>query len=245
MCRKTGLMVSGASSPLSQRGVAGVTWPQVEEGNSEGDERQASRSGVGGREHPTPCLPGGLLAPWRLPKAAAQGAGVCGALSLGLPLSEGDGGDSPLRGLYPTCPSPFPLSPSSSSSEKAGSLCSFLPARSGFIKRAFVERRRLDNRAVALLDHSSSWSVWKWQPQRRTLSCGPRSLVEGGPSYNQSPKRGHVCLQQMLNQRGCQDFGCTWKLVSLRQRHPIFIIHAMKKTLCEFSKVFFCLFFVF
>lgn len=179
------------------------------------------------------------------PRLQLRGLEFVGPLSLALPRSKGDVGDSPLRGLYPTCPSPFPLSPSSSSSEKAGSLCSFLPARSGFIKRAFVERRRLDNRAVALLDHSSSWSVWKWQPQRRTLSCGPRSPVEGGPSYNLSPKRGHVCLQQMLNQRGCQDFGRTWKLVSLRQRHPIFIIHAMKKTLCEFSKVFFFLFFVF
>lgn len=80
-------MVSGAASPLSQRGVAWVTWPEVEEGNGERDERQASRSGVGGLEHHTPCLPGGLLAPWRLPKAAAKGAGVCEALVSG-PASE-------------------------------------------------------------------------------------------------------------------------------------------------------------
>lgn len=62
-------------------------WPEAEEGDGEGDERQASRSWVGGREQHTPCLPGGLLAPWRLPKAAAQGAGVCGALVSG-PASQ-------------------------------------------------------------------------------------------------------------------------------------------------------------
>lgn len=161
--------------------------------------------------------------------------------SLGLPLSKGDGSDSPLRGLYPTCLSPFLLSPSSSSSEKAGSLSSFLPARSGFIKRAFVERR-FDNRATALLDHSSSRSVWKWQTQRKTFSCGPHSEVEGGPSYNLSSKQGHVCLQQMLNQMGCQDMGRKWKRVSLRQRHLIFMIHAMKKMLCDFLKVVFFFF---
>lgn len=70
-----------------------------------------------------------------------RGLEFVGPSYLGLPLSKGDGGDSPLRGLCLTCPSPFPLSPSSSSSEKAGSLSNFLPARSGFIKRAFVERR--------------------------------------------------------------------------------------------------------
>lgn len=102
---------------------------------------------------------GGLLAPWRLPKALVQRTGVCGALCLlGLPLSWG--GDSPLRGLYLTWPSPVPLSVSHSISENGRSLSSFLPAKSKLIKRAFVERR-FDNRAVAVLEHLSIWSVWR------------------------------------------------------------------------------------
>lgn len=135
----------------------------------------------------TPCVcPLGSLPLGGCLRLRFRGLEFVGPSSLGLPLSWG--GDSPLRGLYLKCPSPAPLSLSQSISERVRSLFSFLPAKSNFIKRGFVERR-FDNWAVALLEHLSSWSMWKWQSQSKMFSFGPRLQVKAGQPYNLSLNR--------------------------------------------------------
>lgn len=60
-------------------------------------------------------------------------------------------------------------------------------------------------------------------------SFGPYFQVREGQSYHLSSEQGCFCLEQMLNQMGCQDIGCKWSPVTRGQRHPIFTIQTMEK----------------